>query len=320
LGRAPCLAAAFLIKSRGADMKTSLENLISMAMFARVAESGSFTAAAATLGVSKSAVSKRLAALEERLGVRLLHRTTRRITLTPEGAQLFQHCLSLVRAADGAPELAADREPRGLLRVSAPTIFAEALVSGAVAELVHRYPEVEVDLRISNAMVHLVGEQIDVALRVSRALESSSLVAKRLATAPQVTCAAPAYLEAHGIPMTPADLSRHACLRFSRLRPEVEWRFRHGRGDASVPVSGPLVSDDVEALRRAAVDGLGLIVMPRFFVAAELAAGQLVPVLESFESPVLGVFAVYSSGKLVPQKTRAFVSLLASHARARRWD
>jgi DNA-binding transcriptional LysR family regulator len=300
-------------------MKTSLENLISMAMFARVVESGSLSAAAATLSVSKSAVSKRLAALEERLGVRLLHRTTRCITLTPEGAELFEHCLQLLRAADGAPELHPGSEPRGLLRVSAPAIFSDALVAEAIADFVRRHPRVEVDLRVSNAMVHMIGEQIDVALRVSRTLESSSLIARRLATAPQVVCAAPAYIEARGTPATPADLRGHACLRFSRLRPEVEWRFRDGRSETAVPVSGPIVSDDVEALRRSAIAGAGIIVVPRFFVAPDIDAGRLVPLLEQYASPELGVFAVYSKGKLVPAKIRAFVAHLATRARAARW-
>jgi DNA-binding transcriptional LysR family regulator len=300
-------------------MKTSLENLISMAMFARVVESGSLSAAAATLSVSKSAVSKRLAALEERLGVRLLHRTTRRITLTPEGAELFEHCLQLLRAADGAPELHPGSEPRGLLRVSAPAIFSDALVAEAIADFVRSHPRVEVDLRVSNAMVHMIGEQIDVALRVSRTLESSSLIARRLATAPQVVCVAPAYIEARGTPATPADLRGHACLRFSRLRPEVEWRFRDGRSETAVPVSGPIVSDDVEALRRSAIAGAGIIVVPRFFVAPDIDAGRLVPLLEQYASPELGVFAVYSKGKLVPAKIRAFVAHLATHARAARW-
>ena len=310
---------ALIVRRKLAGMKTSLENLISMAMFARVVESGSLTAAAALLSVSKSAVSKRLAALEERLGVRLLHRTTRRITLTAEGAELFQHCLQLVRAADGAPELHPGSEPRGLLRVSAPVVFSDALVADAIADFVRRYPEVEVDLRVSNAVVHLVGEQIDVAVRVSRALESSSLVARRLATAPQVACAAPSYIAARGTPATPADLRGHACLRFSRLRPEVEWRFRDGRSETVVPVSGPIVSDDVEALRRAAVAGAGIIVLPRFFVAADLDAGRLVPLLAQYPSRELGVFAVYSKGKLVPAKIRAFVAHLVAHARAARW-
>jgi DNA-binding transcriptional LysR family regulator len=300
-------------------MRRSLENLIAMAMFARVVESGSLTAAAAALDVSKSAVSKRLAALEERLGVRLLHRTTRRITLTPEGAELFAHCQQLVRAADSAPQLDADGEPRGLLRVSAPAIFSDALVADTIAAFVRRHPRVEVDLRVTNAMAHLVDEQIDVAVRVSRALESSSLVARRLATAPQVACAAPAYLAARGTPTTPAELPAHACLRFSRLRPEVEWRFRDGRATTAISVTGPLVSDDTLALRRAAVAGAGIIVIPRFMVGADLDAGRLVPVLAQHPPPELGVFAVYSRGKLVPAKIRAFVAHLATQAKAARW-
>ena len=290
-----------------------------MAMFARVVESGSLTAAAAALAVSKSAVSKRLAALEVRLGARLLHRTTRRITLTTEGAALFSHCQQLVRAADAVPELQAGDAPRGLLRVSAPAIFSDAFVADAVAAFVARHPAVKVDLRVSNEMVHLVGDQIDVAVRVARALESSSLVVRRLATAPLVVCAAPAYLAARGTPRSPAELGGHACLRFSRLRAEVEWRFGDGRRDRGVPVSGPIVSDDGAVLRRAAVAGAGVLIMPRFFVAADLAAGRLVPLLEHYSCPALYVFAVYSRGTLVPAKIRAFVAELASHARACHW-
>lgn len=302
-------------------MTTSLDDLVSMAMFARVVEATSFTAAAASLSVSKSAVSKRVAALEERLGARLLHRTTRRLSLTPDGARLYERCLHMLRALDEAADLvrAAGDEPRGVLRVNCPGILAERHVGDAVVTFTTRYPRVQVELSADNAMVDLIGERVDVAVRMATRLDSSSLVARRVATSPKLACAAPAYLAARGTPRVPDDLRGHSCLRFSPLRPELEWRFLGGPAPVVVPVAGPLVSDSVEALRRAAIAGAGIVLLPTFVIADDVEAGRLVPVLEDHPVAALGVFVLYARGKVVPAKVRAFVEHVAAFGRRAAW-
>jgi DNA-binding transcriptional LysR family regulator len=302
-------------------MTTTLDDLVSMAMFARVVEAASFTAAADALGVSKSAVSKRVAALEERLGARLLHRTTRRLSLTPDGARLHERCLHMLRAVDDAAELvqADGDEPRGVLRVNCSSTLAEHHLGGAVTAFVARHPKVQVDLSTDNALIDLISERIDVAVRMATRLDSSSLVARRIATSHKLACASPGYRAARGTPRVPDDLRGHACLHFSALRPELEWRFEGGERATVVPVTGPLQSDNVEALRRAAVAGAGIVLLPTFVVAGDLEAGRLVTVLDDHPVAALGVFVLYARGKFVPTKVRAFVDHLASHLRRARW-
>lgn len=298
-------------------MSSSLNDIVSMAVFARVVEARSFTAAADILDVSKSAVSKRVAALERRLGARLLQRTTRRLALTPEGARLYEQCIQMLRAADEAAQLgeASRGEPQGLLRVSSPMTFSDLYMGQATTDFVARHPLVRVELSVANAMIDLVLERVDVAIRIAPALTNSSLVARRLATTRKVVCASPEYLERRGTPQTLDDLRAHACLRFSQLPVEVEWRFRKGVKALVVPVSGPIVADNSEALRRAAIAGAGIIVLPLYYARADLEAGRLVRILDREALESLGVFAVYSKGPIVPSKVRAFVDFLAARLR-----
>ncbi len=289
-------------------MAASLDDLISMAMFARVVEAKSFTAAGGALSVSKSAISKRVAALEERLGARLLHRTTRRLSLTSEGARLYDRCIQMLRAADEAEGLVQGEggEARGLLRVSCPPIFADMYLAAATVDFVKRQPKVEVELFATPTMVDLVDERVDVAIRMSPMLESSSLVARRLATTAKVICASPDYLRRRGTPRKPDDLRAHDCLRFSPLRPEIEWKLAVARSYEVVPVSGPMTSDSAEALRQAALAGAGIVALPLFCLASDIAAGRLVRLLDAYPLDGLGVYAVYSKGKFVPAKVRTW--------------
>jgi DNA-binding transcriptional LysR family regulator len=302
-------------------MATSLDDLVSMAMFARVVEAKSFTAASAMLSVSKSAVSKRVAALEERLGARLLHRTTRRLSLTVEGAELYERCIQILRTADEVPGLVQGEggEPRGVLRLNCPPIFSDMYLAGVTAEFVKRHPRVQIELSVNTAMVDLVGDRVDLAIRMSPALESSSLVARRLASTPKVLCASPAYVQGRGTPRTPDDLRAHDCLRFSPIPPEIEWKLAVGRSSVVVPVSGPIVADSAETLRQAALVGAGIVALPLFFVASDLAAGRLVRVLEAHPLADLGIYAVYTKGRFVPSKVRKFVDFLAAKLRPPPW-
>jgi DNA-binding transcriptional LysR family regulator len=289
-----------------------------MAMFARVVEAKSFTAAAAALAVSKSAISKRVAALEQRFGVRLLQRTTRRLALTAEGALLHERCLEMLRVADELPGLIENTEqPRGVLRVTCPGSFADAFFGEVLSSYTRRYLGVQVELSVNNQLVDLISERVDVAIRMASRLASSSLIARRLATMPLVLCGAPGYFQARGRPRVPDDLRSHDCLRFTRLR-DNDWRFRVGRAFVMVPTSGPLVADSVEALRHAAVAGAGIVLLPLSSASEDLAAGRLMRVLDEHPVEPLGVFAVYSKGRVVPTKVRSFVEHLAAALRAPR--
>jgi DNA-binding transcriptional LysR family regulator len=299
-------------------MATSVDDLVSLALFARVVEGRSFTAAATALGLSKSAVSTRVARLEDHLGVRLLHRTTRRVSPTEAGAAVYERAARLVAAADEAAEAAegAGGEPRGLVRLTAPVTFAELYLAGPIGEFLARHRGARVEVVASDRLVDLVGEGFDLAIRVSR-LADSSLVARKLAQDRLVVVAAPAYLARAGLPRGPADLAGHELLRSSHLPVSGEWGFRGlSTGERAVG-EGRFVASDAGVLREAAAAGVGLAVLPESLVAPDLAAGRLV-VVDGFPGRELGVWAVHPHRRHVPAKVRALVDLLAAHF-ARGW-
>lgn len=304
-------------------MAASPNDVVSMVMFARLVEARSFTAAAGKLGVSKSVVSARLSALEERLGARLLNRTTRRLSLTADGLALYEHCARIAAEADSAALVAsgAAKDPIGVLRINAPVTFAQMYLSEPIGTYLDRYPKARVELVMSDRFADLVEEGIDVAVRVSAQLRDSSLVARKLATDRSVVCAAPAYLSKHGEPREPADLLHHACLRYALLKSSDEWRFRdpHDKGKSfSVPVEGRLSVADGAMLREAAVAGLGLAVLPSFMVMPDLRAGRLVSVLDRFSFVRLAIHALTPAGS-PPAKVKAFVDVLAAYLRTPPW-
>ncbi len=293
-------------------MPASIEDFVALASFAHVVERRSFTAAATALAISKSAVSARVARLEDRLGVRLLHRTTRRVSPTEAGLALYAHAARMVAAADDAAEAAegASGKPQGLLRVSAPPTFSELYLAGPVAELLAAHPALRVELITSDRLVDLVAEGFDVAVRIS-VLKDSSLVAKKLGTDRLIVVASPAYLARAGVPRTPADLVHHECLRSSHLTVGGEWGFRGVSSGQRLAGGGRFVAGDAGVLREAAAAGLGLAVLPSSMVARDLAAARLVA-LDGFPGRELGVYAVHPHRRHVPPKVRALVDLLAA--------
>lgn len=304
-------------------MAASPDEILAMVFFARVVEEQSFTRAAAKLGVSKSVVSTRIAALEHQLQVPLLHRTTRQLSLTPEGRALFERCARVVAAADEASLAAAStgNVPRGLLRVNAPVAFGQEYLAEPMATYLERHREVRLQLSLEDKMVDLVQEGVDVALRISPGLADASLVAKKLGVDRTVLCAAPSYLERRGVPRSPDELLHHDCLIYSLLRVRDEWRFREGRGAPySPPLEGRFSAASGAMLRRAALAGMGLAVLPIFMVARDLASGALLPVLEEqFVAVELGIYAVYPQSKRPPSKVRAFIEVLSAHFGQPRW-
>jgi DNA-binding transcriptional LysR family regulator len=302
-------------------MPASPEEILALAYFVRVVEAKSFTGAAARLGVSKSVVSAKISALEETLGTRLLQRTTRKLALTPEGLALHEHAARMVAAADEAAAAGAGDRPRGLLRIDAPVVFAQDYLAPPIAAYLERYPEVRVELTMNDRFIDLVDEGIDVTIRIAGKLAGTGLMARKLTDDRTVLVAAPAYLARKGTPRGPEDLLRHDCLVYSLLKVPEEWTFRtRGRKEPiTVPIEARFKAASGALLRSAALAGMGLAVLPTFMVAADLAAGRLVPVVESFAPHPLGIHAAYPQGKRLPAKTRAFIDLLAAHFRTRRW-
>jgi len=306
-------------------MPASTDDVQSLLIFARVVEARSFTAGAARAGISKSVASSRIAALEERLGTRLLHRTTRRLTLTPDGLSLYEHAAQMANAADAAAATGAgvSAEPRGVLRVNAPVVFAQLYLVEPLAEYLARHPRVRVELLLADRMVDLVAEGIDVAIRISARLRDSSLVGRKLAEDRTLVCASPAYLARRGTPLTPGELIHHDCLRYSLLESADEWRFRDSTLEArsfSVPVEARFQTQSGSLLREAALAGMGLTVLPSFMVARDLAQGALVQVLAPYSFIRIAIQALYAPTRTLPGNVRAFVDLLSQRFRVPPWS
>lgn len=299
-----------------------MDNLTGMAVFARVVDARSFTAAAAALGLSKSAVSKQVARLEDRLGARLLNRTTRRLSLTEVGAAFYERCARILAEVEDA-ELAVGRlqdAPRGTLRINAPMSFGQLHLAPAVADFLNGHPGLAVDLTLNDRIVDLVEEGYDVAIRISR-LADSSLIARRLVPSRRVVCGSPAYFERHGVPRHPADLRRHNCLLYSYLPTAEEWQFIGPDGPAAVRVSGTLRANNGDALEAAMLAGLGVALQPTFIAGRDLQAGRLVAVMPDYVDESASVYAVYPHSRHLSAKVRAFIDFLAARfCPAPPWD
>ena len=293
-----------------------------MAVFAKVVAAGSLSAAARELGSSPALISRRLAALESRLGVRLVNRTTRTLNLTVEGSRYYEACtrvLADIQEADA--EVAAGRvEPRGALKVALPASFGHQHVAPLVPKFAERYPKVELALSLSDRSVNVMDEGFDVAVCIAD-LRDSSLAARRLAPNRRVVCASPAYLAAHGTPRTPEDLAKHNCLVVSDFTANWEYKTRDGRS-TSVRVQGRYACDNWEVLRQWALAGLGIALKSTWDVYRQLEDGTLVALLPEyvFHSEV-AIYAVYPHRRFLPAKTRVFIEFLAeSFGPAPYWD
>ena len=284
-----------------------------VAVFIRVVQDGGFTAAARSLELSKGAVSKMVNRLEARLGARLLNRTTRRLALTEAGDAFYRRALPALAELEDAEREVAEHtgSPRGHLRVSAPSFYGAEILSRHLAEFRQRFPDISLELRLENRLVDLVEERVDVAIRMS-APRDSSLVMRHLDDIPIRVCAAPDYLARHGTPETPGDLRDHQCLLYLLVPRPHEWSFVDDKGrHYAVQVEGRLSTDDDHALRRAAIDGLGILRMPELFLREAIDDGELVPLWPDAPAPAVTLAAVYPSRRALPRKTRAFVDFIA---------
>lgn len=285
-----------------------------MQVFTAVVDNGSFVAAADRLAISRAMASKSVSALEEHLGTRLLNRTTRRLSLTEAGLAFYERSVQILADISEAEQLAGRMasEPRGKLKVTMPLAYGIHRLGPVIADYARRYPQVTLDLSLSDRKVDVVEEGYDVAIRIGK-LPESGLIARKLGTIHSVVVGAPDYLARHGRPQAPADLAHHVCLGYSLAFPGDEWRLR-GPGDVvSVRSSGPIRADSGDMLRLAALAGSGLIFQPWFIVEEDVRAGRLERVLDAYTSEALGIYAVYPSKRHLSAKVRTFVDFLVEH-------
>lgn len=281
--------------------------------FARVVEQESFTGAADVLGLTKSAVSKQIAKLEESLGVRLLNRTTRKIQITEAGYVFYERCR---RIADEVEEARAavtslQASPRGLLRISASVSYGMMHLSKILPDFMLRNPDLKVDLSLSDRKIDLLEEGVDVAVRIGR-LTDSSLIAKKITTFRSIAAASPAYWDKHGRPEHPTDLSNYNCFKYAYLAQGDRWEFQDSDGNpVFAPIDGMLSANNGDILMKSAERGLGVVWMPSFLFTDQLETGVLEEVLKDWEPEPIGLYTVFPHSRHLPTKTRAFIDFMS---------
>ncbi|MBA5608154.1 LysR family transcriptional regulator [Duganella sp. FT3S] len=287
-----------------------MDRITAATVFVSIVERGSMIAAAESLDMSRAMVTRYLAEMEQWAGARLLHRSTRRLSLTDAGEVTLARCrrmLALAAAIDAAPPEEPDT-PHGLLRISCSQSLAQAALASAVPAYLRRYPRMKVDLQMNNRAVNLVEERIDLALRITNALDPN-LIARRLASCDSVVCASPAYLAAHGTPRRAEELAEHNCLTYSYFGKSL-WQFTRAGEALSVPVDGNLSANDEFVLLSAAVQGAGIALQPTYSAAPLIAAGQLVALLPDCAPQRMGIYGIYSSRQYLPPALRAMLDFL----------
>lgn len=287
-----------------------MDRITAAQVFVSIAERGSMIAAADALDMSRAMVTRYLAQMEQWAGARLLHRSTRRLSLTDAGDTTLARCRQMLELA-GQIEVVqdgADEAPRGLLRITCSQSLGQAALAQAVPAYLRRYPRTAVDLQINNQTVNLVEQRIDLALRITNALEPN-LIARQLGHCDSVVCASPAYLAEHGRPQRAGDLAQHNCLTYSYFGKSL-WQFTHKDEALSVPVSGNLSANDDLILLTAAVEGAGIALQPRYSVAPLLAAGRLVSLLPEYTPQQMGIYGIYTSRQHMPPTLRTMLDFL----------
>jgi len=286
-----------------------------LAVFAKVVELRSFAAAATELALSKATVSKAVTRLEQRLGARLFNRTSRRLALTDAGQKLSERAARLLADGEAAENeaLAQSVAPRGLVRFAVPMTFGLKTVAPILPEFLKQYPDVAIDLHLSDAMVDLIGEGFDLGLRIA-SLPDSSLIARRLCAMPRHTVASPAYLKAHGRPTHPMHLAEHRCLGYAYLSTPGVWQFTNAKGEqASVRPSGPLRVNNGEALMPALLAGLGIADLPDFIAGDAIASGEVEVILKDWKQTEGAVHLVMPPGGPRPARVEVLADFLAKH-------
>lgn len=282
-----------------------------MQTFVRVVRAGSLSAAAERLDIAKSAVSRRLADLEARLGVQLLTRTTRRLNLTESGRRYYERCQTILADLEETEQAVAsgDIALRGTVRIAAPLSFGISHLSPVLDEFLQRHPELKLDLDLNDRTLNFMEEEVDLAIRIGR-LADSSLVARKLATTKLILCASPAYLARHGEPTHPRELERHTGLGYSYAESHY-WHFADNDGsDIAVRINERMRANNGDVLLKAAIDGLGIVMTPSFIGNDAIQQGQLIPVLTGYALSAGAIYAIYPKQRYLPQRTRSLIDYL----------
>lgn len=288
-----------------------MDRLTSMTVFTKVVESGGFSAAGRRLNMSVTMVSNHIQSLEERLGVRLLNRTTRKVSLTEAGRAYYERCSQILAEVAEADDAVGELQstPRGVLHLNVAQALAP-VIGRVIAAYVGRYPSASVDMTMTDRMVDMIEEGFDLAVRMTPVPESN-LIVRRLASFRHILCASPSYVATHGTPTSPQQIADHNCLNYLYYPYGQDWRFVSGGSEFSVRVSGNFRCNSAVALVQAAVSGLGLFFAPSFIVAPEIRAGRLTPLLTDCLSVEFEVCALYPHRRHLSAKVRAFIDLLA---------
>jgi DNA-binding transcriptional LysR family regulator len=289
-----------------------MDKLEAMTAFVKVVSLGSYAEAGRALGTTRSAVSKAVMELEHQLGVRLLDRTTRRVGATEAGLAYYDRCLDvLARIEETELQIARlHHEPKGVLRVNAPVSFGALYLGRAVVDFMAGYPELKIELTLNDRFIDPIEEGVDVTIRIA-ALEDSSLVARKLASARVALAAAPAYIAREGAPSAMSELSRHKCLVYGHSTLLAKWQLQNDGAMVSVPIASSMCCNNGDVLRAAALAGLGIVNLPTFLIGPDLAAGRLVRVLPNNSPAPLGIHALYAPNKFLAAKIRVFIDFLA---------
>ncbi|MDX5152250.1 MAG: LysR substrate-binding domain-containing protein [Acidiferrobacterales bacterium] len=290
-----------------------MDALTDIAVFIQVVKADSFTAAAADLNLSRSVVSKYITRLEDRLGVRLLNRTTRRLSLTEAGQHFYEQSrAALAQLEEAEDEIRAmQATPRGLLRISVPSSFGVMHIAPMMPRFQALYPDLNIELMMEDRLIDIVDTATDLAIRIAE-MPDSSMIARRIATCRYVICGAPAYFERHGLPQTPEDLRHHNCLLFRFWDTPNQWQFNDAQGKfVGVHVSGNLVSNNSLALRELLLSGSGISTAPSFLVGEDIAQGRLRTVLSDYQIKPLSIYAVYPHREYLTAKVRAYLEFLS---------
>lgn len=294
-------------------MAGQMDNERALRLFVSVVEMNSFSQGGARLGMPQSSASRMISLMEERLGARLLQRSTRKLTLTEAGEIYFERAAKIVTELDAAAEAIRNinAAPAGLLRVSAPSAFGRVCIAPLLREFHTIHPDVSIGLALSDSVVDMIGMGYDVAIRMG-SLPDSNLIASRLTGAMSLVCASPAYLRANGTPMSPNDLKRHNCLQFRTNPGQNKWSFKGETGGSVIQINGSLFADSGDALLAAAVFGLGVCFLPQWLLQPHLDSGELLPVLSDYvpADDITPIQAVSGYRKHIPAKQRVFTSFL----------
>lgn len=281
--------------------------------FTAVVESGTFSAAGERLGIAKSVVSRRISQLEQRLGSQLLHRTTRRLSLSDAGKNFYQRAIQILSDLNEAEQSVAEEtsDLRGLLKLAAPLSFGLTHLSSCIFDFLSEHPAIELNMDLNDRNVNLVEEGFDMAVRIGE-LEDSTLVARRLGTMRQVTCASPSYLQQHGKPEHPDDLQQHIGLQYNNISYKRQWSYKTAKGKTIIAQPQIRIrANNGEALAAAAVAGMGITKGPTFILGSLIKAGKLLTILDEYQSPPMGIYAVYPPGRLLPRRIQVFSDFLA---------